>query len=92
VARHPYKHVRLTGANVNCTAGAGGLCVNTAYTWGSAFADNNYTLTCMAISWGTGFGYVGVQSKSASGFTVVTGAWGSGTGAASEVDCTAVHD
>jgi hypothetical protein len=87
-----YKHVRLTGANVNCTAGAGGLCVNTAYTWGSAFADNNYTLTCMAISWGTGFGYVGVQSKSASGFTVVTGAWGSGTGAASEVDCTAVHD
>lgn len=88
------KHIRLTGGYVNCNAsGLGGFCANAAYSWPTAFPDNSYTLACTVTATTAGGVTVGVQSKSASGFTVVSyGNVNTATNTASEVGCIAVHD
>lgn len=83
------KHQRF-GATCTTTAAAGATCT-TAVTWTVAFADANYTVSCIGVQQ-SNTPILSIESIGASGFTErVTAATAAASGY-SGVDCIATHD
>jgi hypothetical protein len=84
------KHVRVSGCTT--AAGANSTC-NTTVTWGTAFADGNYTMTCMLDNAGVAGAYVSQSASRVGASVVVQIDNGAGGGAITgTIHCIAVHD
>jgi hypothetical protein len=83
------KHQRF-GATTATTAVAGNSTTN-AFSWGAAFADTNYTVSCSGVG-PTGTPSLDISAKSASQVTVRTTAITAVASSYSAVNCIAIHD
>lgn len=83
-----FKHVRVSACTTAATALAS--CNNTI-SWGTAFADNSYSVTCsiLATSGHPAVGSLFSQTAASVGVQIFTYASDASTGT---VECTAVHD
>jgi hypothetical protein len=84
------KHQRWAGCTT--TSGANGSCSGTA-SWATAFADINYTMSCIPTQMSGGYILLLVVSKSVTGFNYILENPPTTTAAASaQLECIAMHD
>lgn len=85
-----FKHKR--GVSGCTTAAAAGATCSSTVTWGTAFADANYTATCNVNGSSGPVAYVGISSKIAASLSVAITAVTANAATATTFECIAVHD
>jgi hypothetical protein len=84
-----FKHKRVSGCT---TAAAAGATCNVTLTWGTTFADANYTAVCNIDGSSGPAAMVGISGKIAASMLVVITAVTAVAATATNFDCIAVHD
>lgn len=84
------KHQRF-GASCTTGAVAGNTCTS-AYSWTVAFADANYTVSCIGVSAAGTNSIMTISAKSASQVTITLQTPNANAASFGEVDCIAFHD
>jgi hypothetical protein len=83
------KHINF-GASCTVAAGIGKTCMS-AYSWPTAFPDENYTVSCTGVN-GSGVPIIQRVVKRAGGISVHLANLAASSGSFSEMDCIAVHN
>jgi len=83
------KHINF-GKTCSVPGGVGKTC-ESAYSWPTAFHDENYTVSCTGVN-GTGVPIVQRVGKTAGGISVHLANLAASSGSFAELDCIAVHN